>query len=202
VFIDEDGIADLNAPTLFLSTRYLDRGQVRGLLSDRLARHISAVRTGRVVDVGMEFRNSGWFGAHWQLQLIARAYGLALLRAGDNGDAVYAAVNPQTGQVSIAAPGADDAVTIGGPLLPARTLVLEPGEPTTLYVDPACAAHLARYPETYTSTLDDRQDVIFTPDRESALERVMARDRRRSRGSRPRSRVRRQQRVPRAPQTH
>ena len=55
VFFEDDAIADLDAPTLFLNTRFLGREQISGLLSEKFAKHTSAVRTGRVVDLGMEF---------------------------------------------------------------------------------------------------------------------------------------------------
>jgi hypothetical protein len=144
VFFEDDAIADLDAPTLFLNTRFLGREQISGLLSEKFAKHTSAVRTGRVVDLGMEFISSGWFGAHWQL--IARAFGLALLRAGEDADALYAAVNPSSGLVSIAVPRAADTITLAGPYPPARSIPIEREHATTLRLEPAAAAHLAQFP--------------------------------------------------------
>jgi DNA-binding transcriptional MerR regulator len=190
VFFEEDAIPDLDAATLFLNTRYLGRDDVNGLLSGKLAKHVSAVRTGRVIDFGMEIVNSGWFGAHWQLQVIARAYGLVLLRAGQDADAIFAAINPSNGLLSIAAPQADGALVLGGPYLAAQSVVVERERATTLQLDRVCAAHLAQVPEMYTAARADGADLAFTADRESALERIAGRSVRRARAPRAPARER------------
>lgn len=184
VFLEEDALVDLDAPTLFLNTRYLTRREVRGLLTERLAKRISAVRQGRVVDLGMEFICSGWFGAHWQLQLIARAYGLALLRAGEDDEAVLAAVDPHSGVMSVATSRDRGSIVIGGPLLKEQTMEIASGHANTIELDLTGAAHMAQFPEQYAVTQDDGVEVAFTADRESALERVAQRTTRRVRSPR------------------
>lgn len=195
VGFEEDAIPDLDAPTLFLHTRSLRRDQVNRFVSEKLSKHISAVRTGRVFDVGEEFSNSGWFGAHWQLQLIARAYGLVLLRAGHDLDAVYAAVNPTSGLVSIATPRSVEALVLRGPYMSEQSLVSDGERALTLELDAVSATHMAQCPEMYTWTRGDGADTPFVTDRESALERIAARSARQASSSRTQRHDARRQRL-------
>lgn len=175
VYLDDTSIRDLNAPTLLLHTRYLERDQVGRLLADKLAKSISAVRNGRVIGLGMEAINSGWFGAHWQLQLIARAYGLVLLRAGQGAEAVHAAVNPRDDRLSVATPRADGSVVFNGPYLRRQSLLLSSDQATVLQLDPGGGAHMVQFAEMYTSVREDGVTHPFSGDRESALERIALR---------------------------
>lgn len=175
VLFEEGAITELDAPTLFLNTRFRAREQVDHLLFDKLGKHVSAVRRGRVVDLGMEFVNSGWFSAHWQLQLIARAFGLTPLRAGEDDDAVYATLNSRDGRTSLATLRANDVVTLRGPLLPARTIAFGDANVVTVGLDREGVEHMARFPESYTVTRAGEPASVLEPDRESALERILRR---------------------------
>jgi ABC-type Fe3+-hydroxamate transport system substrate-binding protein/DNA-binding transcriptional MerR regulator len=170
---DEDHFGELDAGTLFVHTRHLSRTSINALLKSRSVSELPAVRRGRVFDLGWEFVNSGWFGAHWQLQLVAHAFGLTQLSAGSPNAQVFGVADPATGVVALTSSFRDMSVVISGPdLFPTRA-DLHRQEAATISVAPEVARNLCGLPELYSVSLDDTSSAFpFVRDRESALARL------------------------------
>jgi DNA-binding transcriptional MerR regulator/ABC-type Fe3+-hydroxamate transport system substrate-binding protein len=173
---DDAGLVELDAPTLF-THRMLGTTRARfdDLLQSRPVRTLPAVAAGRVCQLGSEFLDSGWFSANWQLDKVARVYGLERLRATVDDDGACLATNPLSGEIAVTSSVPEQGLTLRGPRIP--TLTLSPDRfGTRIRLDAAAVAHLSRFPEEYRATFESGRVVECSRDRESALERVFSRD--------------------------
>lgn len=171
--IEPGDLGDLDADTLFLGTYYLGPARLEELRESPAFARLPAATGGRVVQLGWAGVRSGWFTSHWELSLIARAYGLVQLRSEDALDTVYAVVDPTAGTVALAPAFRDLQVTLAGPGGARPVLELRKGQPTHLTLDPADAGRLCAFPEAYRLEVEpDGRVAALALDRESALERV------------------------------
>jgi DNA-binding transcriptional MerR regulator/ABC-type Fe3+-hydroxamate transport system substrate-binding protein len=172
VTIDKAGLAGLDAQTLFVGTYHLDRNHAAGLFASEPFRRLRAARLGRVSQLDWSGVRSGWFGSHWQLHLIAHAFGLTQLRAAGKENDVFAVADPAAGRIELTSLRNTDAV-VAGPGLSPRTIELRRGSTSSLELGPELAEKLSRLPEVYGISFSGEFDAApFAHDRESALMRI------------------------------
>lgn len=171
IVVDDGLLSELDAPTLFLGTFHVPDDEADALRSGRAFRSLPAVRHGRVFEQDWNGIRSGWFAANWQLRLISHAFGLTQLTAGDGDEQLFAAVDPRSGRLSIAA-NATGSVALSGPGIAPRPIDLSRDLTATVELTPDQAADLCSLPEAYSVSLGPLSHRQFVHDRESALARV------------------------------
>lgn len=173
VLVTEANVHELSAPTLFMS---VDDRQFAGPLQ-RFAREgrlgsLPAARSGRLFDLQWLDMASGWFTAHRQLHVVARAFGVYQLRTAGVEAPVHLAIAP-TGKAALA-PVADSGWTrLRGPGLPEISLELQAGEVATTDLGDL-AADVCAFPEAYVLSTERSGSRHLMVDRESAVERLAA----------------------------
>lgn len=166
-------VGELSAPTLFLTLDDPDLGPVHRVLSQRPLAGLPAVRTGRVFDYRWMHARSGWFSAHWQLDVIARAFGISRLRTAGSAAPVHLAVAPK-GKAAVVSTVECGTATLSGPGIPEIRLDLDAGVPAMVDLGDV-AGDVCAFPEGYSLRTERNGARRLTLDRESALERLAQR---------------------------
>jgi DNA-binding transcriptional MerR regulator/ABC-type Fe3+-hydroxamate transport system substrate-binding protein len=176
VLVTSATVRCLEGRTLFLSAcGQASVERFNALLKTATLRRLPAVRSGRVFDLRWTHMRSGWFSAHAQLDVIARAFGVCRLRTAGSGPPIHLAV-ARSGKVTVAPTAAGAGiVTLGGPKISDTPLELTDGDASSVDIGDVGAADLSVYPEAYWLATRDRVTHPLTHDRESALERVTQR---------------------------
>jgi DNA-binding transcriptional MerR regulator/ABC-type Fe3+-hydroxamate transport system substrate-binding protein len=175
LIIQPQAIDELDAPMLFMGAFHVTCAELESFISSRAFRKLPAVRHGHVTQYDWSGVRSGWFGAHWQLYLIARAFGLTQLQVGDATNRVHAVINESSGMASFVRAYGDGSMLISGPDLGATRIELSRNRVTSLSLPPAAAVGLCDLPEVYVASFSEGNGALpFAFDRESALERIAA----------------------------
>ena len=171
VVVNAENAVELSAPTLFLTLDFQAfPGPVQRLVSQGPLADLPAVRSGRVFDFRWLQMSSGWFTAHWQLEVIARAFGVARLRTSGSDAPVHLAVASE-GKAAAVSSVECGAATLSGPGVREIRLVLEPGVAACVDLGDV-AADVCACPEGYSLSTERSGPRRLRLDRESALERL------------------------------
>lgn len=169
--VTDENIADLSAPTLFLTVDNpafagpVHRLAARGRLAD-----LSAVRSGRVFDYRWRHMRSGWFTAHWQLQVVAQAFGVARLRTVGLDAPVHLAIGREGKAVAVSTVECGVSA-LNGPGIPEIRMNLQAGIAASVDLDDV-GCDICAYPEGYSLTTERSGTRRLEFDRESCLERL------------------------------
>jgi DNA-binding transcriptional MerR regulator/ABC-type Fe3+-hydroxamate transport system substrate-binding protein len=172
--VEPNALSELDAPTLFIGTFYLGLERVEELVSSRIFRALPAVQAGRLFTYDWSGWMSGWFSAHWQLRLVAHAFGLTQLRAGDEGEHLVAVADPRAGTLDVTPVYSDTRIVVRGRDVNSTTLELRRGEATRVSLPRAGVANLCRLPEAYSVVFEDTPPAHpFVHDQESAVSQLV-----------------------------
>jgi len=171
VLVTSCALRELTAPTLFLTFGDVAPDRLRSLLKVEPLRALPAVQSERAFDLRWIHMRSGWFSAHSQLDVIARAFGVCRLRTAGSGAPIHLGV-AGSGKLTAAPTSASGVATLSGPKLSVTSFEMVDGAVTDLDIGEVAAAHVCMFPEAYSISLDGRGAHPLTHDRESALERV------------------------------
>jgi DNA-binding transcriptional MerR regulator/ABC-type Fe3+-hydroxamate transport system substrate-binding protein len=163
-------MADLAVPTLFLTVNHAwSVTPFHRILREEPLAGLPPVKAGRAFDLGWVERLSGWFSAHAQLDVMARAFGVQRLRTADA--TVFAATGPG-GKVTVASLSGTGSGWLRGPTIDDVAIEFDNFGGVVDLDAGRSARHLCAFPEAYTFTMGDDLPQPLVRDRESAIERV------------------------------